>query len=85
MSIVNAFGIRAEGSDFSNVDFHDASLVGGWFGGSKFDNAKFDNANLSGSDFSSATGLTQAQLSTACGDNTTKLPKGLVLAACKSA
>ena len=84
MSIVNGFGMRAEGSDFTNVDFQDAVLVGGWFGGSKFEHAKFNNANLSGSDLSSALGLTQVQLNTACGDDETKLPKGLVLAPCKA-
>lgn len=83
MSIVNAFGLKAEDSDFSKVDFADATLVGGWFGGSDFTAAKFDNANLSGSDFETARGLTQNQLSTACGDASTKLPKGLKLPACK--
>lgn len=84
MSIVNAFGIRAQDADFSNVDFHDAALVGGWFGRSKFDNATFDNTNISGSDFASVTGLTQAQLNAACGDEATRLPKGLTVAACKA-
>jgi uncharacterized protein YjbI with pentapeptide repeats len=84
MSIVNAFGIRAEHADFSKVDFQNAVLVGGWFGHSKFDGATFNNANLSGSDFATATGLTQMQLNTACGDADTKLPKGLVLPSCSS-
>jgi uncharacterized protein YjbI with pentapeptide repeats len=84
MSIVNAFGIRAEDADFSGVDFEDAALVGGWFGRSKFDNARLNNANISGSDFSSATGLTQTQLNAACGDDATRLPKGLTVAACKA-
>lgn len=84
MSIVNAFGVRAEHSDFSKVDFADATLVGGAFGGSDFTGAKFDNANLSGSDFATAKGLTQVQLNTACGDAATKLPKGLKLAACRN-
>ena len=83
MSVVNAFGLKAESADFSKVDFADATLVGGWFGGSDFTAAKFDNANLSGSDFETAKGLTQSQLSTACGDASTKLPKGLKLPACK--
>jgi uncharacterized protein YjbI with pentapeptide repeats len=56
--VVNGFGIRAENADFSKVDFADAALVGGWFGGSDFAEAKFDSANLSGSDFASAKGLT---------------------------
>ncbi len=83
MSIVNAFGLRAENADFTKVDLADATLVGGWFAGSDFTGAKLDNANLSGSDFETAKGLTQTQLDTACGDASTKLPKGLKLQACK--
>ncbi len=83
MSIVNAFGLRAENADFTKVDLADATLVGGWFAGSDFTGAKLDNANLSGSDFETAKGLTQTQLNTACGDASTKLPKGLKLQACK--
>jgi uncharacterized protein YjbI with pentapeptide repeats len=82
MSIVNGFGLRAQNADFSNVDFDSAVLVGGWFGGSKFNGAKLNNANLSGSDFSTATGLTQMQLNTACGDKDTRLPRGLVVPNC---
>jgi uncharacterized protein YjbI with pentapeptide repeats len=84
MSIVNAFGIRAEHADFSDVDFEDAVLVGGSFNGARFANAKLKNVNFSGSDLSTATGLTQAQLNEACGDAETRLPKGLVLPVCKS-
>lgn len=83
MSIVNAFGIRAEDADFSNVNFQDAVLVGGWFGGSRFGGAKLSNANLSGADFSTARDLTQSQLNTACGDAATKLPPGLTVVPCK--
>lgn len=83
MSIVNAFGVRAEDADFTNVNFEDAVLVGGWFGRSNFAGAKFGNANLSGSDFTGARGLTQSQLDTACGDAGTKLPKGLTIVPCK--
>jgi uncharacterized protein YjbI with pentapeptide repeats len=84
LSIVNAFGIRAEHADFSKVNFNDAALVGGSYGHSDFTSATFDNANLSGSDFETAKGLTQLQLNTACGDADTKLPKGLKLPPCKS-
>ncbi len=83
MSIVNAFGIRAEDADFSNVNFQDAVLVGGWFARSRFANAKLSNANLSGADFSTALDLTQNQLNTACGDAATKLPPGLTVVPCK--
>ncbi len=84
MSIVNAFGVRADHADFTRVNFEDAVLVGGWFGGSRFDGARFANANVSGSDFSGATGLSQSQLDTACGDTETRLPKGLSVIPCKS-
>lgn len=84
MSVVNAFGIRAEQADFSDVDFEDAVLVGGSFNSAKFANAKLRNTNFSGSDLSTATGLTQAQLNEACGDADTKLPKGLMVPACES-
>lgn len=83
MSIVNAFGIHADHADFSNVNFQDAVLVGGWFGGSRFDGAKLSNANLSGADLSTVQGLTQNQLNTACGDAETKLPKGLTIVPCR--
>lgn len=83
MSIVNAFGVRAEDADFTDVNFQDAVLVGGWFGRSKFAGAKFGNANLSGSDFTGAVGLSQSQLNTACGDADTKLPSGLTIVPCK--
>ncbi len=82
LSIVNAFGLRAEHVDFTGVDFQNAVLVGGWFGHSKFDGATFNNANISGSDLSTATGLTQLQLNTACGDAETRLPAGLIVPAC---
>jgi uncharacterized protein YjbI with pentapeptide repeats len=84
MSVVNGFGIRAEHADFSDVNLEDAILVGGSFNGAKFDNANLAKANFSGSDLSTATGLTQTQLSAACGDAETRLPKGLVLPLCKS-
>ena len=84
MSIVNGFGLRAQNSDFSNVDFESATLVGGWFSGSNFAGAKLNNTNISGSDFESAKGLTQLQLNTACGDAETKLPKDLKVLACKA-
>lgn len=82
MSVVNAFGIRAQRADFSDVDFQDAVLVGGWFGHSKFDGARLQDANISGSDLSTATGLTQSQLDAACGDSDTRLPPGMSVPAC---
>lgn len=42
----------------------------------------FTGANLSGADFSRAKGLTNEQLSRACGDEKTRLPLGLVVPPC---
>jgi uncharacterized protein YjbI with pentapeptide repeats len=84
MSVVNAFGARFENSDFSGVNFTDATLVGAWFGGANLADANFSNANLSGAYLATAKGLTQMQLNAACGDDSTKLPKGLNLPACKA-
>jgi len=84
MSVVNGFGIRADHADFSDVNFEDAVLVGGSFKSAKFDNANLADVNFSGSDLSTATGLTQVQLNTACGDAETRLPTGLLLPACKA-
>ena len=84
LSIVNAFGARFEDADFSNANLSDATLVGAWFGGANFANANLSNANLSGAYLVTAKNLTQFQLSTACGDATTELPKGLKLVHCKA-
>lgn len=83
MPIVNAFSVRADVADFTNVNFEDVVLVGGWFGRSNFAGAKFGNANLSGSDFTGAKGMSQSQLDTACGDAGTKLLTGLTIVPCK--
>ena len=43
-----------------------------------------NDADLSGADLRDVTGLTQAQLDTACGNYKTRLPTGLSVAYCKS-
>jgi uncharacterized protein YjbI with pentapeptide repeats len=82
MSLANLFGGRFSSADFSDVNLSGAALVGGYFGGARFGGAVLTGANISGSDLSLATGLTQAQLNTACGDATTALPAGLTVPAC---
>lgn len=82
LSIANLFGGR-----FSNADFTEANLshgigVGGYFAAARFEGARIDAMNFSGAELANATGLTQAQLDTACGDATTTLPPGMTIPSC---
>jgi uncharacterized protein YjbI with pentapeptide repeats len=85
LSVANAFGARFAKTDFTNADLSDATLVGSWFGGAVMSGANLKGANLSGSYLFTAKGLTQAQLSSACGDEATQLPAGLTIALCPGA
>jgi uncharacterized protein YjbI with pentapeptide repeats len=58
-------------------------LVGGYFSSANFAGANLTNANLSGAELKGARGLTQTQLSKACGDAETTLPRGLTVPTCK--
>lgn len=67
------------GGDFSNADFSNASLDGARLTGGSFSRADFSNASLRRTDIreadlSGARGLTQDQISEACGDGSTRLP-----------
>lgn len=79
---VNAYGVVMSGANLSNADLTNASFVGAWLQGTNWNGAKLNGANLSGSDLSRATGLTQGQLSQACGDASTILPRGLSVPSC---
>jgi len=82
LSVANLFGARFNRSNLKNADLRQASGVGTYFGATDLSGAKLGHANLSGADLSLATGLTQAQLNEACGDATTRLPKGLRISRC---
>jgi uncharacterized protein YjbI with pentapeptide repeats len=82
LSIANLFGGRFSSADFTNANLSQAVMVGGYFGHARFAGAVFTGANISGAEFEGASGLTQAQLSGACGDATTILPAGLTVPAC---
>lgn len=83
LSIANLYGIRATGANFSGANLSQASLVGGYFSGANFTGAILSGADLSGVEARSARGLTQAQLNSACGDETTELPRGLRIKSCR--
>ena len=80
---VNGYGALFTGANFKNADLTNATLVGSYLEGANFRGAKLDGVNFSGAEMDKAQGLKQAQLSRACGDEATKLPRGLHLPACK--
>ena len=82
LSVANLFGARFNRSNFSNANLKDAVAVGAYFGSSNLAGADLSGANLSGADLSIAHGLTQTQLNQACGDASTKLPRGKTIPSC---
>lgn len=82
LSVSNLFGARFNRSDFSGANLQNATAVGTYFGASKLTGAKLEGANFSGADLSLVKGLTQSQLNKACGDETTRLPKGQTIPHC---
>ena len=82
LSVSNLFGARFNRSDFSGANLQNATAVGTYFGASKLAGAQLNGANFSGADLSLVKGLTQSQLNQACGDATTRLPKGQVIPPC---
>lgn len=85
LSASKAYGARFVRTDFSGANLSGATLAGSWFGGAVMTGADLRGANLSGSYLFTAKGLTQDQLSTACGDEATKLPQGLTIPLCPGA
>lgn len=84
LSIANMFGARFNRCNFSQANLTSATAVGAYFGSSNLSGANLSGVNLSGADLSMAKGLSQAQLNKACGDRSTKLPKGLRISRCLS-
>ena len=80
---VNAYAGRFSGANFSHADLTNASFVGTYLQGAVFTGAILHGTNFSGAEMDRARGLTQAQLSAACGDESTSLPRGLHVPACR--
>lgn len=79
--------INASGALFGRVKFTGANLTNANFVGAYLEHADFRGATLNGVNFSgaemtTATGLTQRQLDTTCGDESTQLPRGLRIPVC---
>lgn len=79
--------VEAYGGVFSSASFAGANLTNASFVGAHLDGASFAGATLTGANFSGAsllrtTGLTQRRLDQACGDEATRLPRGLRIPHC---
>jgi uncharacterized protein YjbI with pentapeptide repeats len=79
---VEAYGGVFSSSNFSGANLTNSSWVGTYLEGSSFSGATLSGANFSGAQLARATGLTQRQLNTACGDASTTLPGRLTIPAC---
>jgi len=71
-----------DGADFSNAILDDADFSYSRFGAARLTGAQMIGARFFAADLSQAVGLTQSQLSQACGDDETKLPPGLSISFC---
>ena len=80
---INAYAAVFTGANFAGANLTNASFVGAYLQGANFRGAHLDGVNFSGAEMDRAVGLTQAQLSGACGDASTAAPQGLRLSSCK--
>jgi uncharacterized protein YjbI with pentapeptide repeats len=83
MRDVNAYGVVFTRVNLAGADLTNATFVGAYLQGANFRGAKLAGANFSGAEMDRAVGLTQAQLSQACADSSTRLPRGLHAPACR--
>ena len=79
---VEAYGGVFSSSSFAGANLTNASFVGAYLDGTNFSGATLTGANLSGATLLRATGLSQGRLNQACGDETTRLPRGLTIPSC---
>ena len=79
---VNAYGAVFSSANFAHADLTNATFVGTYLEGANLAGARLTGANFSGAEMDRARGLTQHQLDAACGDDSTKLPRGLSLKRC---
>jgi uncharacterized protein YjbI with pentapeptide repeats len=69
--------------NFSGTNLTHASFVGAALEEANFKGAHLTGVNFSGAEMSTARGLTQTQLNQACGDDSTQLPRGLMIFGCR--
>jgi uncharacterized protein YjbI with pentapeptide repeats len=79
--------IKADGADFSGADFTGVRLVSADLSNANLTNVDFDGAllrrtRLVGADLTGAYNLDPNRILGACGDENTKLPRGIELIEC---
>jgi uncharacterized protein YjbI with pentapeptide repeats len=79
---VEAYGAVFSSASFSGANLTNASFVGAHLDGASFAGATLSGVNFSGASLLRATGLTQGRLNGACGDEATRLPRGLRIPHC---
>ncbi|MGZ9113390.1 MAG: pentapeptide repeat-containing protein [Brevundimonas sp.] len=82
MRDVEAYGGVFSSANFSGANLSNSSFVGASLDGASFSGATLTGANFSGASLQRATGLTQSRLNQACGDQATRLPRGLSIPHC---
>lgn len=80
---VNAYGGVFSSASFAGANLTNSTWVGTYLQGADFRRAVLTGANFSGAEMDRAAGLTQRQLNGACGDESTRLPPGLRIPACR--
>jgi uncharacterized protein YjbI with pentapeptide repeats len=80
---VNGYGALFTNANLSGADMTNATFVGAYLEGANLRGAILQGVNFSGAEMDQAAGLTQGQLDRACGDETTKLPRGLRIPTCR--
>jgi uncharacterized protein YjbI with pentapeptide repeats len=80
---VNGYGALFTDANFSGANMTNATFVGAYLEGANLAGATLTGVNFSGAEMDKARGLTNRQLSRACGDETTKLPPGLRIPTCR--
>ncbi len=80
---LNAAGAVFSGANFAGANLANATLVGSHLEGANFTGATLTGVNLGGAEMRTARGLSQRQLSQACGDQATMLPAGLSVRPCR--
>ena len=79
---LNAYGAVLTGANLRGADLTAATLVGAYLQGADLSGAVLVGTNLSGTEMSRARGLSARQLSAACGDAATTLPRGFSVKPC---
>lgn len=79
---VNGYGGVFSGASFAGANLTNATFVGAYMQGANFSGATLAGVNFSGAEMDRAVGLTQRQLDRACGDEATRLPRGLRIPRC---